>query len=52
MGFIDFIRRDLHILETSRERNKAAAAAHFPSTDIDGKSRSLINLDAGADEID
>jgi len=51
IGFINIENGDLHILPTSAANGFCNGLSDFPTTDIDGETRTTTNLDAGADEI-
>ena len=50
IGFVDFEKRDLHILSSSSATKGANGITNFPTIDFDGEHRTT-DLDIGADEI-
>lgn len=52
VGFVDFLNRNLHLINSSIAKGAAAGIVDFPLTDWDGDTRLAPNLDVGADEIE
>ncbi|MEN8928830.1 MAG: right-handed parallel beta-helix repeat-containing protein [Flavobacteriales bacterium] len=51
LGFLNFSGRNLKITNSSSAVNAATGVINFPAFDYEGNSRSSVNLDAGAFEI-